>query len=112
MRQRTWRASATAWVPWMLVVALAHALDVLTTAAGLRLGIPEGNPIMAAVLQHGELAMYAVKAALVAGLAVAVLKIRPRYPLAWTVYRAMTVVVVLTVVNNAAQIAAAMRLHD
>ena len=108
---RMWDASGPVWRIWVLMVCLAHSLDVATTAAGLRLGIPEGNPLMAQVLSgHSEIAMYGLKAALVAVLITAVWKFRPRYPLVWPLFQIMTVMVVLTVVNNLMQVVSAIHL--
>ncbi len=48
-RQDTWRALRLLWVPAALYVAL-NAGDVVSTYLGLRHGLDEGNPLMAALL--------------------------------------------------------------
>jgi hypothetical protein len=92
----------------LVPLLVGHLLDIVTTAIGLRLGIPESNPFLASVMrQHGELAMYGLKALLVAWIVLAVLLMQRRYRHAWPVVVVSTIPVVLVVVNNLALIAEA-----
>lgn len=57
-------------ITWTALLAGAQAGDVATTWLGLRRGVPEGNPIVSALLAHGDfLAFGLIKLALVAALA-------------------------------------------
>lgn len=54
---------------WTVLLAAAQAGDLLTTWVGLRLGVPEGNPLVRAALAGGSfLAFGAIKVALVGAL--------------------------------------------
>jgi hypothetical protein len=89
-------------------VCLANGLDMLTTAIGLRLGIPEGNPLMGSVLRlHGELAMFGLKILLVAFLVFVAVRVQRRYRRVWPLMLVMIVPAFLVVVNNVALIAQA-----
>jgi hypothetical protein len=104
----TWERGFPSLQLWLVTIGLTHGLDILTTAIGLRLGIPEDNPFMSSVLhRHGELAMYGMKILIVVGLVFAVVRLRGRYQRAWTLMLAMTVPVFLVVVHNLALIAEA-----
>jgi uncharacterized membrane protein YqjE len=101
---------------WLRAFFVASLLDVLTTQVGFALGVPEGNPAMAAVLRsHGELWMFGLRlvlAAFIFGLfAYALWRFhRRRRCLAGLVAMAVFVVLVtgLTVANNVVQIALAL----
>jgi hypothetical protein len=89
----------------LLLLAYLSLLDVLSTSAGLRLGIPEGNPLPAAVLAaHGELAMYGLKAAVTAGVVLAILALRGRYPRLPVALTAVNVILAVVVASNVAQL--------
>lgn len=82
-----------------------QALDVLTTAAGLRNGAVEANPAAAWLLAvHGELAVYAVKALIVAGVVALVLATERFAPRVWHALRICNVLYVLVVAVNATAI--------
>ncbi len=50
---------------WLVLLLAAHLLDVLTTNLGLAAGVPEANPLAAALMRGwGEPAAYGVKLAL------------------------------------------------
>lgn len=54
---------------WTALLGAAQAGDLLTTWVGLRVGVPEGNPLVRAALAHGSfIAFGAIKGALVASL--------------------------------------------
>jgi len=58
---------------WPLLLALAQVSDVASTWLSLKSGAPEQNPVVRAVLDHGDfLAFLAVKLALVAALLILV----------------------------------------
>lgn len=102
---RTWRAFPESWHIWVIAICVAHALDIYTTALGLRLGIPEGNPFMSMVLSsYSEFAMYGVKAVLAALVILTVLRFQRRFPLVWPLFQAITLLVLLVVANNVAEI--------
>lgn len=81
---------------------------MLTTAIGIRRGIPEDNPLMGSVLHlHGELAMYAMKILVVAFLVFVIVRVQRRYRRVWPLLLVMTVPVLLVLINNLALIAEA-----
>lgn len=45
---------------WTALLAGAQGGDLATTWLGLRLGIPEGNPVVSALLAHGDFLLFAV----------------------------------------------------
>jgi hypothetical protein len=54
---------------WTVLLSAAQAGDLVTTWIGLRIGVPEGNPLVRAALAQGSfIAFGAIKAALVASL--------------------------------------------
>lgn len=106
---RIWRGSLPYPIAWLAVVVVANGLDILTTAIGLRLGIPEGNPLMASTLRlDGELAMYSLKILLVAAMFLLVAHAQRRYRTVWPLFAVMALPPVLVVVNNLAWIAHAL----
>lgn len=105
-RVNTWQSNPAAWHPWLYLVILLQSLDVLTTAIGLRLGLPESNPLMASVLfEHSELAMYGAKAVLVGVIIFAIAKLRQRYRV-WPLLFTAAFWTALAVLNNTVAIAA------
>ncbi len=61
------------WLGWPVLLALAQVWDVASTWLSLRAGVPEQNPLVRAVLAHGDfVAFLALKLALVAALLVLV----------------------------------------
>ncbi len=65
------------WLLWIAMLALTQLLDVLTTKVDIVQGAVEGNAITATVLDgHGYLGLLAVKLALVAAMAGAILLVR------------------------------------
>ena len=55
---------------WTALLAGAQAGDLATTWLGLRFGVPEGNPVVEALLARGDFLLFGlVKLALVAALA-------------------------------------------
>jgi hypothetical protein len=103
--------SALSWgfpqVPlWIGLLLFAQGLDVMTTAVGLRLGIPEGNPLMISLFRlHGELAMYVLKLVTAAAVVWAIARLRYRYRRVWPIALAMVVPTLVAVVNNVVLIA-------
>lgn len=54
---------------WTALLAGSQGGDLATTWLGLHFGIPEGNPVVGALLAHGDFLLFGlVKLALVAGL--------------------------------------------
>jgi len=89
--------------PWLALLFLLNSLDMATTALGLQLGIPEGNPIQASLLAgYGELALLLSKIVLLAGLILVLHLLRARYRRLWPFWLAMTVPTLLVVTNNLA----------
>lgn len=67
------------WLRWPLLLALAQLLDVASTWLSLRAGVPEQNPVVRAVLAHGDFLLFVVvKVALVAALLALVNATGPR----------------------------------
>lgn len=91
----------------LLLLLLLNLADVITTHVGLAIGIPEGNPLPAMLLAGGgQLAMFASKAGMMAGMALIVCLLHDRYPnlrLALTVTNFM---LLLVLISNSAQIMA------
>jgi hypothetical protein len=93
---------------WIALLLLAEGLDVVTTAVGIHLGVPEGNPLMLSIFRlHGELAMYDVKLLTVAVVVWAIVRLRRRYQRVWPIGLAMALPAAVAVVNNLAVIAQA-----
>jgi hypothetical protein len=95
-------------VTWTVLLSAAQAGDVLTTWVGLRIGVPEGNPLVRAALAHGSfIAFGAIKATLVASL-LGLLWFTGRHlrgvvhVATWRVVQAITVVFMAVAVGNAA----------
>ena len=104
----TWRRGFPSLKLWLVIVCLAHGLDMLTTAIGIRRGIPEDNPLMGSALRlHGELAMYGMKILVVAFLVFVIVRVQRRYRRVWPLMLVMTVPVLLVLINNLALIAEA-----
>lgn len=96
-----WQTGIEAPYFWLILLVVAHGLDIGTTAIGLRLGIPEDNPLLLAVLRaHGELMMYCLKIVLVASLFLAVQRATPRFRHAWVFFLAMSLPPIVVVANN------------
>lgn len=94
---------------WLAALVFVNLVDMATTALGLLLGIPEGNPFQASLLaNYGELAMFGSKIALVAILVLVVHLLRSRYDRLWPFFLAMTIPTALVVANNLATIARAL----
>jgi len=83
---------------------LATLADILTTVAGLRSGLSELNPLMAAILSHSELLMYGLKLLLVGLVLGLCLHIEGRYPLAWYVVSFWALITFLVAYSNYAQV--------
>jgi hypothetical protein len=80
---------------------LAQILDVVTTHIGLASGRRELNGIAAWIIGHnGELAVYAVKLTLVAGLVGFVLIYGRRRAGIWTAYTIAAWITAFAVINN------------
>jgi hypothetical protein len=104
----SWQGGVPGLRLWLAILCTAHALDVVTTAIGLRLGIAESNPLMYSVLHlNGELSMYGLKIAIVVLLVLAIGPIQQRYRRIWPILLLMTAPAVLVVINNVALIAEA-----
>ncbi len=79
----------------------AQILDVLTTHIGLSEGRQELNGVAAWVIEHdGELAVYAIKLALVAALVAFLLIIGRRRPGIWNAYLVAAFITTFAVANN------------
>jgi Domain of unknown function (DUF5658) len=103
---RIWGSAIARYHVWLALLILANGLDVATTAVGLRLGIPEGNPLMSSILHlHGEAAMYALKIAMVAGLFLLIQRAQHRYRRLSLLLAVAATPPVLVVINNLAWIA-------
>jgi len=89
----------------LYIVALflvLQGLDILTTYAGLRNGAVEANPVAAWLMrEHGEPAVYALKAAIVLGVLGVVLATERRLPRVWLSLRVGNVFGLLVVAINA-----------
>lgn len=82
----------------LLTFCTINLLDIATTAAGLRLGIPEDNPLPAYVLvTSGEHAMYLMKCMVMLTAVFVAWKI---YPAMWKGIAWITVILSVVVVNN------------
>jgi len=93
---------------WTVLLSAAQAGDVLTTWVGLRIGVPEGNPLVRAALAHGSfIAFGAIKTALVASL-LGLLWFTGRHlsgvvhVATWRVVQGITVVFMAVAIGNAA----------
>ena len=79
----------------------AQVLDVTTTHIGLSQGRQELNGIAAWIIEHnGELAVYALKLSLVAGLVVFLLLFGRRRAGIWNAYLVAAWITTFAVVNN------------
>jgi hypothetical protein len=79
----------------------AQLLDVTTTHIGLSQGRQELNGIAAWIIEHnGELAVYAIKLSLVAGLVVFLLLFGRRRAGIWNAYLVAAWITTFAVVNN------------
>jgi len=99
------------WRTWGVLLAAAQAGDLLTTWAGLRLGVPEGNPLVRSALAAGSFGAFAaIKVALVLGLlglALTTARVRGRAQAAtWRSVQALAVVFTAIAAANAAGMAA------
>jgi hypothetical protein len=80
---------------------LAQLLDVVTTHIGLSQGRQELNGIAAWIIQHdGELAVYAIKLLLVAGLVGLLLILGRRRQGIWNAYLVAACITAFAVANN------------
>ncbi len=90
----------------LLLFAMLNALDVLTTRLGLIVGIPEGNPIPAAIIAgQGFETFVLVKVVLVLVVSAAPL-LRPRFHWIWMAIHFGSALIALAVANNLLQIMA------
>ena len=79
----------------------AQFLDIVTTHIGLSQGRQELNGVAAWVIQHdGELAVYAIKLALVGVLVAFLLIIGRRRPAIWNAYLVAAFITTFAVANN------------
>lgn len=79
----------------------AQLLDVTTTHIGLSQGHQELNGVAAWIIEHnGELAVYALKLSLVAGLVAFLLLFGRRRPAIWNAYLVAAWITTFAVVNN------------
>jgi hypothetical protein len=79
----------------------AQLLDVVTTHIGLSQGRQELNGAAAWIIGHdGELAVYALKLALVAGLIGLLLLVGRRRPVLWNAYLVAAWITTFAVINN------------
>ncbi len=79
----------------------AQFLDIVTTHIGLSQGRQELNGIAAWLIQHdGEVAVYAIKLALVAALVAFLLIIGRRRPGIWNAYLVAAFITIFAVANN------------
>ncbi len=90
----------------LLLFAMLNALDVLTTRLGLIVGIPEGNPIPAAIIaSEGFETFVLVKVVLVLVVCAAPLLL-PRFHRIWMAIHLGSALIALAVANNLLQIVA------
>jgi hypothetical protein len=102
-RAQTWRMGLRWQSPWLILAVIANGLDLVSTVVGLRLGIPEDNPLMSWVLgYHGELAMYVLKVLIVTSLVLFVGYLQRHYRRAWIFFLPMIFLPILAVANNLA----------
>ncbi len=88
----------------LLLFAMLNLLDVLTTRLGLVLGIPEGNPIPAAIIAgQGFETFVLVKVVLVLVVSAAPLLL-PRFHRIWMAIHFGSAVLALAIANNLVQI--------
>src|SRR5512135_411042 len=88
----------------LLLFAMLNALDVLTTRLGLAIGIPEGNPIPAAIIaSEGFETFVLVKFALVLLVCAAPLLL-PRFHRMWMAIHFGSAVLAVAIANNLLQI--------
>jgi hypothetical protein len=88
---------------WLILVGfcVAQLLDVTTTHIGLSQGRQELNGAAAWIIAHdGELAVYAIKLGLVAGLVLFLLVFGRRRPGIWNAYLVAAVITSFAVLNN------------
>ena len=79
----------------------AQVLDVVTTHIGLSRGREELNGAAAWIIAHdGELAVYALKLTLVAGLIALLLLLGRRRPVVWNAYLVAAWITTFAVMNN------------
>lgn len=79
----------------------AQVLDVVTTHIGLSRGREELNGAAAWIITHdGELAVYALKLMLVAGLVALLLVLGRRRPVVWNAYLVAAWITTFAVMNN------------
>jgi hypothetical protein len=90
---------------WLALAALLSALDTATTIAGLRAGLPEGNPVMALALADGGVAgLILAKVALIAVTAWALVDLGRRHRGAWVGWLVVVGATWFAVVSNAATV--------
>lgn len=84
----------------LALFAALNAADIATTRAGIAAGIPEGNPIPAAIMAaHGEAAMYVVKVGLCLLAAFAVVCL-PQYQRLHYALKGFSAVLAIVVLSN------------
>ena len=81
---------------------------MLTTSAGIRLGIQEGNPVMASALAHGELTMYGLKIVAVAAIILLIARLRRHHQI-WPASLGVIMLTSLVVASNVSQILEVLR---
>lgn len=84
----------------LLLFAMLNALDILTTRLGIVIGIREGNPIPAAIIEAGGFEAFVfVKIALV--LVVCALPVLiPRFHRVWMAIHISSAVLAIAIANN------------
>jgi hypothetical protein len=91
---------------WPALLAIAQLTDLASTWLGLRLGVPEENPMVRAVLDHGDFLLFAlVKVMLVTALLLLVAATSRRLRVrraTWLTVQALTVALTAVAALNTA----------
>lgn len=91
---------------WIIVLALAATLDIVTTMIGLHVGAREANPLMADVMSaSGQLAAYLLKSIMTVAIGALVILASRRYRRSSMLMAAAACPICFVVVNNLVVIA-------